>query len=187
MSKKLILGLALVTLIVFPIPAFIARYFIDGIQPIQLIEPANFNWQMILLGIEFGICYALISLLLIRLPIFRKLPMQVEKMVKNMKLSVPEGIFISFCAGFGEEILFRAGIQAYLGVPLTSIIFIGIHGYFSIRKPKNSLYGIVLLPFILCLSYGFEEWGLWFAIAAHFAYDAVLFTAIIRDQQISAE
>jgi len=48
---------------------------------------------------------------------------------------------------------------------------------------RFSLYGLIILPFIVLLSYGFEFFGLWFAIAAHFAYDAVLFTAIVMENR----
>jgi hypothetical protein len=46
-----------------------------------------------------------------------------------------------------------------------------------------SLYGMVILPFILLISWGFEHFGLWFSIAAHFAYDVVLFMSMIHDNK----
>jgi membrane protease YdiL (CAAX protease family) len=99
-----------------------------------------------------------------------------------MKLNYFDGFFLSVCAGVGEELLFRSGMQYYAGIWITSLFFVAIHGYFSIKKPLMSLYGLVVLPFILLISIGFNHFGLWFSIAAHFAYDMVLMFAIISDK-----
>jgi membrane protease YdiL (CAAX protease family) len=97
-----------------------------------------------------------------------------------MNLNVGDAIFLSFCAGFGEELLFRSGMQYYLGIIVTSLIFVAIHGYLNPKNWRYSLYGLLVLPFILLISLGFETFGLWFAIAAHFSYDAVLFIAMLN-------
>ena len=66
---------------------------------------------------------------------------------------------------------------------MTSILFVALHGYLNPWNWRFSIYGIIVLPFIFLISLGFEMFGLWFAVAAHFAYDAVLFTFIIREQK----
>jgi membrane protease YdiL (CAAX protease family) len=99
-----------------------------------------------------------------------------------MNLNVGDAIFLSFCAGFGEELLFRSGVQYYLGIVLTSVIFVAIHGYLNPKNWRYSMYGLIVMPFILLLSMGFETFGLWFAISAHFAYDAVLFIAMLQNK-----
>jgi membrane protease YdiL (CAAX protease family) len=154
---------------------------------VEIIDLENLKVFPIAIGLIFGIIYALLSIRILQSPIFETVPLKIEETVRGMNLTVLEGIFISFCAGFGEELLFRTGFQYYLGSWITSFIFVAIHGYFSIRTPKNSLYGLVVFPFILILSYLFEDLGLWFAIAAHFAYDAVLFTSIILKKEINLE
>jgi hypothetical protein len=45
------------------------------------------------------------------------------------------------------------------------------------------MYGLIVLPFILLLSMGFKTFGLWFAISAHFAYDVVLFIAMLHNKE----
>jgi hypothetical protein len=98
-----------------------------------------------------------------------------------MNLNLVDKIFLSFCAGFGEEILFRVGVQHWLGIWITSILFIAIHGYLNPKKWRLSLYGILLLPFILSLGSWLSPMGIWFCIAAHFSYDLMLFISIDRD------
>ena len=68
-----------------------------------------------------------------------------------MKITRTDALFISFCAGFGEEILFRTGMQHYLGILITSIFFVAIHGYLNPFNWRYSLYGLIVLPFILLL------------------------------------
>lgn len=186
-NKRLIYFLALVTLILFPVPTFLTMYFVENRTFISVLQPESFQFTPIVYGLIYGVLYAVLSLKILELPIFDTIPLKVEDTVKNMNLNLLEGIFISFCAGFGEEILFRAGVQHYLGIWITSFLFVAIHGYFSIRTPMNSLYGLVVFPFILILSYLYENWGLWFAISAHFSYDAVLFSAIILKKEINPE
>jgi membrane protease YdiL (CAAX protease family) len=122
-------------------------------------------------------------MVLLQAPLFEKLPNRIDDIVRSMNLNVGDAIFLSFCAGFGEELLFRSGVQYYLGIVLTSVIFVAIHGYLNPKNWRYSMYGLIVLPFILLLSMGFETFGLWFAISAHFAYDAVLFIAMLQNKE----
>jgi membrane protease YdiL (CAAX protease family) len=121
-------------------------------------------------------------MVLLQAPLFEKLPNRIDDILRSMNLNVGDAIFLSFCAGFGEELLFRSGVQYYLGIVLTSIIFVAIHGYLNPKNWRYSMYGLIVMPFILLLSMGFETFGLWFAISAHFAYDAVLFIAMLQNK-----
>ncbi|MBK8338943.1 MAG: CPBP family intramembrane metalloprotease [Flavobacteriales bacterium] len=81
---------------------------------------------------------------------------------------------ISFCAGVGEELLFRGALQYWLGVPLTAIGFVALHGYLDPRNARVTMYGAYL---VLCmLAYGTvaEHIGLLPAMIAHFLFDVIL-------------
>lgn len=175
--------LGLVTLVVFPIPTFLVHYYFNGIDPLQVFQFHNLTFLKVGLGLEFGFVYGFIALLLLQSPVFEKLPNRIDHLVRAMNLSIGDALFLSFCAGFGEELLFRSGLQYYLGIVFTSIIFVAIHGYLNPKNWRYSLNGLIVLPFILLLSMGFEYFGLWFAISAHFAYDAFLFIAILESQK----
>lgn len=101
-----------------------------------------------------------------------------------MNLRLFDYFFLSLCAGVGEELLFRAGVQFYLGPIVTSILFVAIHGYLNPMNLKMSLYGLVVLPFIIGISYAFIDYGIWFCIAAHFAYDFLVFISIEKQETI---
>jgi len=179
--KMLLLGL--VTLLLFPIPTFLVHCFDNHISPWKILDFERFTAFNIGLGLEFGFVYGIIAMVLLQAPLFEKLPNRIDDIVRSMNLNVGDAIFLSFCAGFGEELLFRSGVQYYLGIVLTSVIFVAIHGYLNPKNWRYSMYGLIVLPFILLLSMGFETFGLWFAISAHFAYDAVLFIAMLKNKE----
>lgn len=172
--------MGLITLLVFPIPTFLVFYFVEGIYPLEILELDKFSWFEIVIGLELGVAYAFFSLILLQFRVFDQMPNRVEKVVRDMKLTLFDCFFLSICAGFGEELLFRSGFQFYLGPIITSVFFVAIHGYLNPFNWRMSLYGLIVLPLILLISYGFTYYGLWFAISAHFSYDLVLFITISR-------
>ena len=167
--------MGLVTLLVFPIPTFVGLYFLEGTEPLEILDLKNFTFGQTAFGIVIGMLYAVIALAFMQASVFDKLPNRVEHIVANMNLNIWDCLFLSLCAGVGEELLFRSGVQFYLGPLITSVVFVAIHGYLNPFNWRMSLYGIIVLPFILILSYALEEFGLWFCIGAHFSYDFVLF------------
>lgn len=164
-----------ITLLLFPIPTFLVLYFVEGIPPLEILELQNLEFDPLALGIVVGMLYSVIALAFMQSSVFDPLPNRVEHMVKRMNLSIWDCIFLATCAGVGEELLFRSGVQYYLGPWVASILFVAIHGYLNPFNWRMSIYGIIVLPFILIISFGLEEFGLWFCIGAHFSYDLVLF------------
>ena len=141
----------------------------------EILEPQNVKISWIMAGVCFGVAYALFALLCMSAPVFREMPTRIEQIVRNMQLNVWECLFLSLCAGVGEEFLFRSGVQFYLGPWITSVLFVAIHGYLNPMNWRVSLYGLVVLPFIVMISFALPVYGVWFCIAAHAAYDLVLF------------
>ncbi len=173
--------LGLITLLVFPIPAFWVLWYFEAINPWKILDFNNLINPKTLLGLSWGMIYAVFSMSVFQLKIFGNELDRQEKLIQSMNLNLVDKIFLSFCAGFGEEILFRVGVQHWLGIWITSILFIAIHGYLNPKKWRLSLYGILLLPFILSLGFWFAPFGIWFCIAAHFSYDLMLFVSIDKE------
>ena len=183
MTKKRIYILGLITLLVFPRPALWALWFFKDLSPWEVMDFSNLLRWPTLLGLAWGIVFALISMKFLHNKWFDQELKKQEEMISNMRLNIFDKVFLSLCAGFGEEILFRSGIQTWGGIWLTSIVFIAIHGYLNPKKPRLSLYGLLLMPFILSLGYALEPLGIWFCIAAHFSYDLVLFLYVDEDDE----
>ncbi|MCO5260446.1 MAG: CPBP family intramembrane metalloprotease [Crocinitomicaceae bacterium] len=175
--------MGLVTLLVFPIPVFLALYFTDGITLFDFLFPTQISIVNIVIGVLIGVAYALIANRIMKHPIFDDIPIKVDELVKSMNLTIFDSIFLSLCAGIGEELLFRVGFQHYLGVIITSILFVAIHGYLNPFNWKFSLYGLVVLPLSFLLGYGYTWYGLWFVIALHTSYDLTLFLAFKENKE----
>lgn len=175
--------MGLLTLLVFPIPTFVILPWIEGVSFWEILDFENVRLSWILAGICFGIAYALFALLCMSARVFRNMPTRIEQIVRNMRLNIWECIFLSLCAGIGEELLFRSGMQFYFGPWITSVVFVAIHGYLNPMNWRVSLYGLIVLPFILGISFALPVYGLWFCIAAHSAYDLVLFLAMTYESE----
>jgi len=109
--------------------------------------------------------------------------------VKSMRLKPHHVYFLSFCAGFGEELFFRGAMQALTGIWIAAVFFVAIHGYLNPRNWRISIYGIYMTLAIALLGYLTEIWGIFTACAAHMAIDVVLFNFLIRfaDKKIAYE
>ncbi|NBO62053.1 MAG: hypothetical protein EBU82_14045, partial [Flavobacteriia bacterium] len=107
MSNKILL-LGLLTLIGFPVLGYL---WLFGLQLHHVGE--FFQWDERLnpiaigFGLMFGFVYAFIALLFMQAPVFDGLNSRMENLIGELKLSVLAGIFLSICAGLGEELLFR--------------------------------------------------------------------------------
>ncbi len=182
MTKKRIYTLGIITLVVFPLPALWALWFFKDLSPWEVLAFDSFFKWPTLAGLAWGVLFAFTSMKFLHNKWFDQELQKQTELISNLNLNVFDKVFLSICAGFGEEILFRSGIQTWGGIWITSIFFIAIHGYLNPKKPRLSLYGLLLIPFILSLGYALEPLGIWFCIAAHFAYDLVLFLYVDDDE-----
>lgn len=174
-NRKLFFFLALITLFGFSaLGIFIISFFAE--QPLSELWSYGENWgYQLLRGVLFGTIAVLNMLWLIRTPLLTAPREFFTQLIKKADLKLPDIIFLSLAAGIGEEILFRAAIQHYLGIWLTAIVFVAVHGYLNPYNTKMSVYGILMVFVSAGLGYLFEYVGLLAAISAHFLIDLVLF------------
>ncbi len=150
-------------------------WIIAGFPPIlEFLDFNHFFSIWTLMGLQFGWLCGFVMYVLGNIGESPKMD-EIVKLLRSMKLNAFDCLFLAFCAGFGEECLFRAGIQIWLLPIPTAILFVAIHGYLNPKKLDILPFGFLVLLFILALSYGLGEFGLWFCISAHFAYDLYLF------------
>lgn len=128
----------------------------------------------LLTGCLFGLIWGYAAWGFIGLKVMRKVKTDYGGIISRLNLKTRDVWFLSFCAGVGEELFFRAGLQPLLGIWITSIIFVAIHGYLNPWNWRISLYGILLCFFIAGLGYMTEEIGIISAITAHMIFDVVL-------------
>ena len=167
-----------ITLLVFPLPAWFVMHYFLGWELADFFGFEDLSLSMLFYGFNVGAYYALFLMLVSQFDLFNEVSKRQVKLIASLNLNCFDAVFISFCAAVSEELLFRVGIQYFLGPIWTSIFFVAIHGYFSFKNLKNNLQGLFILPFTFVLAFGYEEYGLWFSIAAHFFYDLLLFSSL---------
>lgn len=177
-SNIRILALALLTITLFPLLTFGVFYVFED-HPIDLFvsifETKSTFYLEIIIGVITGVVCGIIAWKFIISSFMRSVLNKYGSLIKSLQLNIPSIIFISFCAGIGEELFFRGAIQMYLGIWITAIIFIAIHGYLDPTNWKVSLYGILMTLIIALLGYMTEKIGLVSAMIAHSIIDIILF------------
>lgn len=173
-TKNLILLLALFTLVGFPAIGYLIFHFFGNgnIQELILGE-INIALQIII-GFPVGWTAALIAAKLIQADFMEPVRRKYGNMISELNLNIWQIIFISICAGVGEEWLFRAFLQPLWGIWITSLVFVALHGYLNPFDWRMSVYGIYLTLVIIGLGFMFIHWGIWASAAAHTAIDIVL-------------
>lgn len=147
---------------------------------INWTTPMNLVLQ-ILGGLAFGTLAGFFAWWLINQRNMLEIKMKYGMLIHNFKLNLWEIVFLSFCAGVGEEFLFRGVIQPYWGIWITAIFFVAIHGYLDPRDKKMMTYGLTMTVIIGLLGYMKIYMGLIAPMMAHFAIDVVLLHKLSKD------
>jgi membrane protease YdiL (CAAX protease family) len=174
MKRKLLWG-ALFTLIGFPLIGwFVLQFFRDEAIAIMLRSPSAL-WLQLLVGLVGGLLLGKAAQIIVSQPCLKKVQHKYAGLIRSLNLSHGEMIFISLCAGFGEELLFRGALQPLIGLWITAVIFVAIHGYLNPLDWRMSIYGTFMVLAIAALGYATEYLGIYSACLAHAAIDYVLF------------
>ncbi len=174
MTRNKIFKLALATLIGFSLVGWLIITFI-----LDIPNKALFDGKMSLTiqlgsGFAYGIITALLGWELVKIKYLRTTLLFFVDLIQPLKLSFVEIVLISICAGVGEELFFRGAIQPLIGIWITAIIFVALHGYLNPKNLKLSLYGIFMTFIIVGMGYLAKELGLLAAMMAHTMVDIVL-------------
>lgn len=181
------LHLAGFTMVGMPLIAYVIDVFSDDLNLRARIFGGEEWYIQIGVGIAAGLVSAIIASVISSMNFLQKSASKYTELIMSMNLNRNEIIFISICAGFGEEILFRGAIQPFWGIYITAVFFVAIHGYLSLRDWRISIYGIVMTVIIIGLGYITEIFGLWSAIIAHAIIDLYLLLGMERDRRKELE
>lgn len=127
-------------------------------------------------GFLFGILAAgFVAFVMFRTPIARILrDYTIVDMLAGMKFRRFDRAQVSFFAGVGEELLFRGALQPVIGLWLTSLLFVALHGYFKFTSIRHVLFGVMMFGLSVGLGLLFEWAGLIAAMTAHAVYDYIM-------------
>ena len=139
-------------------------------------------WMQMIVGAVFGIVTAKAGWEIVRLSFFYQTKMFFVELIKPLKLNTGEVIFISICAGIGEEMLFRGAVQPFIGIWLTAILFVLLHGYLNPFNRPLMIYGIYMVLVIGVIGLFTEHIGIVTAMVAHAFIDFILLKALSEEQ-----
>lgn len=191
-QKRRVLLLGLLTLVVMPVTGALLIYFFSDSAITDRLTASYPWWKQLLLGIPVGLTSAWGAKYIIDLPAMKATKHQAEAMIASLKLNKAEMVFLSFCAGVGEELLFRGAIQGlilplnpFIAIGGSSILFVAIHGYLNPKAGKIAWYGIYLVTIVGIWGVLCEEIGIIVAIVAHFIVDVYLFFSVAKEAEKS--
>ncbi len=181
------LSIGLGTLLIFGIGGIV---LIEWVQERSYVEVFLQGWGIgyqLAAGFIAGLAGSGLALLIITRPFFKEERKDYYELISSrLNLKLPVIIFLSLCAGVGEEIFFRAGLQPLIGLHLTSVIFVALHGYLQLTNWRVALYGLAMLMVIVGFGYLYHYTGLYTVMMAHSIFDFVLFIHIAYSQDPQA-
>lgn len=172
--KSIVLQMALFTITGMPLVAILLDHFSERVNLRQALIGYEAIWKQVSFGVFAGFLIAILAQLLISSAFLKNENTEYVNLLGRFKLSLNEIVFVSLCAGVGEEILFRGALQPIFGVLATSVIFVAIHGYLNPKNWRISVYGLYMTIAIVGIGYMAEYLGLISAILAHTIIDIYL-------------
>lgn len=176
LPKQNLLALSIISAIVYMILAWLIFYFFRGTEITSAFDHGYSLGNQLLTGIVCGCTGAgIIAFLMNRPPVSGVLnDFYIVRVLKELRLTKLDCIQLSLFAGAGEELLFRGAIQPLLGIWVTSIIFIGLHGYFKFQKMGHLAFGTMMFGLSVGLGYVYDHAGLVAAMTAHAVSDMIM-------------
>lgn len=172
--NRYVVTLGFITLFGFGLGGILIIEYLQDLRFLEVWNNGDKPIRQIGVGGLAGLLASGLALFIISREFFEKEKTFYYNLINRLCLNRSGIIFISLCAGIGEEIFFRAAIQPFLGIGLTSFLFVLLHGYLTPKNLRLSVYGLALTGIIIGFGYLFEQVGLIAAITAHAVFDLVL-------------
>lgn len=138
-------------------------------------------WWHVVLGLALGALISAGAWFLISRPFMHAVRYKYASLIGPLMSSVVLQIAVSVCAGVGEELFFRGALQYWMGIPLTALVFVSLHGYLDPRDPRVSVYGIYLVGVMVGLGWVADRVGLLAPTVAHTFIDVFLLHRLVKD------
>jgi hypothetical protein len=145
-----------------------------------LLGPWHWGVQSVI-GIGAGIIIAWVAWWIIARPDMAEVRMRYAGLVRELMPDRSLQLAVSLSAGIGEELFFRGALQHWLGIPLTAVLFVALHGYLPLRNIPLFRYGLYLTFAMLGIGWAADHCGLLLAMAAHAVIDAVLIRRLVGE------
>ncbi len=141
----------------------------------EMLSWQHFNIKSVGIGLASGALAAGLGLLLLQILPNTKIDELLNDVLSSINPTWYHILFYSFCAGVGEEILFRGAVQHDIFLWPTALLFVLIHGYLNPKDKSLFIFGVFLVFISGGFGYLFKYLGIYAAISAHFLYDVIMF------------
>lgn len=182
LNRKTFFILSCITLFGFSLIGAAIIWFFSATPIIELLTRTPLYWQL-LFGTGYGVAFALIAISVVQSEELEGVTDYFSQIIQNSNLRLIDVLFASLCAGIGEEIMFRGAIQPFLGIWITAIIFIAIHGYLSLEDLGVFFYGVLMVIMSAGLGYLTNWIGIAAAMSGHAAFDVLMFWHLLYHTQ----
>lgn len=166
--------LSLLTLLLFGAGGYLVIEYAQDQDFLEVLESGRGINTQLMTGLIAGMLASVVAVGLISRRFFKEEMEFYKGLIDQLNLRFLDIIFLSLCAGIGEELFFRGGIQPFLGIWWTSILFVLLHGYLNPKNWRISIYGMVMVGIIAGFGFLFRDIGLISAMTAHAVLDIVL-------------
>jgi uncharacterized protein len=175
----MLLGLGLFTLLGFGGLGWLIHAVLQGRDLQTVFFPSHRGVAgQVAEGIGYGILASAVILWLLYRRILDQPRHYFVQLLERIQLGVPGILFLSLCAGIGEEWLFRGALQHWLGIWLCAVAFVALHGYLNPGDWPVALYGLLMVLVVAGMGYLYEYSGLFAAMSAHALIDVAIFTSL---------
>jgi membrane protease YdiL (CAAX protease family) len=181
-TRRLFLSLSLFTLIAFSVIGALCIVWWQNRSLASAFVGSWWLWQL-LYGTAYGVATSLIAISIVEMRSLQSVTDFFRQIFSKSELKFGDIVFASFCAGVGEELLFRGGLQPFLGIWLTAIVFIAIHGYLDPRNWRLFIYGVLMVFMSAGLGYLCDNIGIISAMMAHAIFDLVMFSHLLYNKK----
>lgn len=158
-------------------------YFFQDETFYEVVTRGSELWIQITAGSIIGALFGWMGVLMMKQPNLRAAVDEyaIMKQVKELKLTPIQVGIVSIIAGVTEEILFRAAIQPLLGIWVTSILFIAIHGYIKFGSFPQIIFTLFTFFLSVLLGLLYIHYGVIAAMAAHALYDFIVLYKLSKE------
>lgn len=173
-SRWLAWALGAATLVGFGASGWWLMQRVQGRDPAGAIIGPWPWWLQAAAGLGLGWGMGLLAWRLVERKAMGRMRARFAALVGPLMPDRPTQLFVSACAGIGEELFFRGAIQHWLGIVPTAFVFVALHGYIDPRHRAMLAYGLFMTAAICVLGWAAGRAGLLLPMAAHAMIDVVL-------------
>lgn len=172
-------GMALATILFFGVGGWLIIMWQGRHAHELLVIERSVPWHLVV-GVFMGSAIAAVAWGIISHGAMAEVKQRYVAMLMPWIGSRADRVLVSMAAGVGEEIFFRGAIQHWLGIPVTAVLFVAVHGYLDPRDLRISAYGLFMTAAMLLIGWVAQHQGLLAPIIAHTVIDIVLLELLFR-------